>query len=206
MKEIIWATIAAVLFVVGIAAYFYSPQPSVVATTTTLPPKTVETTKTETPEITETTRTITQTAVQTVAPTAPKLKIEYNEELAKKGIEYFKELGCVACHTARAVGVEVGGNLGPDLSIVLLGNVGVERGTAGGPIMMKYFEKHGLKDPVADPQKAAELVAKFLAEGDKELAPTMSTQIDSFRKLYGDDWVNKYIPALIEMFKMAATK
>jgi cytochrome c2 len=91
-------------------------------------------------------------------------------------VEVFKELACNACHTVKGAGIEVGGNLGPDLSKALLGSVGVEKGTAGGPMMSKYFEKYGLKDPAADLNKAAELLAKFLIEGDKDLAPTMAVQ------------------------------
>mgnify|MGYP001772601171 CR=1 FL=1 len=132
-------------------------------------------------------------------------KITYDENLAKKGIQYFKDLACNACHTVKAVGIEVGGNIGPDLSKAMLGSVGVEKGTAGGPMMMKYFEKNGLKDPAADPQKAAQLVAKFLAEGDEELAPTMAAQA-AFKQQLGDKWVNEYIPALVEMLKIVAAK
>lgn len=71
---------------------------------------------------------------------------------------------------------------------------------------MKYFEKNGLKDPAADPQKAAQLIAKFLTEGNKELAPTMMAQIAAFKQQLGDKWVNEYVPALVEMLKMAAAK
>jgi hypothetical protein len=121
-------------------------------------------------------------------------------------LDVFKELACNACHTVKGAGIEVGGNIGPDLSKALLGSVGVEKGTAGGPMMSKYFEKYGLKNPAADLNKAAELLAKFLIEGDKDLAPTMTVQVEAFKKQLGDKWAQEYVPAIVEMLKMAASK
>jgi hypothetical protein len=121
-------------------------------------------------------------------------------------LDAFKELACNACHTVKGAGIEVGGNIGPDLSKALLGSVGVEKGTAGGPIMSKYFEKYGLKDPASNLTKAAELLAKFLIEGDKDLAPTMTVESETFKKQLGDKWAQEYVPAIVEMLKMAASK
>jgi len=194
-KEAVYIVIAIVGIIIGALAFTYSPSPTMVTET-----RTTATTITESP--TTVTAGQAPTPATTTAP-APSVKVQYNADLAQKGIEYFKQLACNACHTVKAVGIEVGGNIGPDLSQTLLGNVGVEKGTAGGPIMMKYFEKNGLTNPAADPNKAAQLIAKFLTEGDKELAPTMSAQIEAFKKQLGDKWANEYVPALVEMFKMA---
>jgi hypothetical protein len=54
--------------------------------------------------------------------------------------------------------------------------------------------------------KAAELMAKFLIEGDKELAPTMAVQSEAVKKQLGDKWAREYVPAIVEMLKMAAAK
>lgn len=196
-REVIYAVVAVVAIIAGALAFTYQPGVEVRTKSTT-----VATTVTESP--------VTVTAAGTTTATTPGAtappKISYDENLAKKGLQYFKELACNACHTVKAAGIEVGGNIGPDLSKALFGSVGVEKGTAGGPILMKYFEKNGLKDPAADPQKAAQLIAKFLTEGDKELAPTMMAQIAAFKQQLGDKWVNEYVPALVEMLKMAAAK
>ncbi|WP_237179452.1 hypothetical protein [Pyrobaculum ferrireducens] len=63
-----------------------------------------------------------------------------------------------------------------------------------------------MTNPSADLDKAAQLVAKFLVEGDKELAPTMSAQVEQFKKSLGDKWATEYVPAIVEMFKMALAK
>lgn len=194
-REMIYVVIAVIGMIVGALAFTYQPGVEV---------RTV--TKTSTTTITESPVTATAAPTQTTPAGQATTAIKYNEDLAKKGVEYFKQLACNACHTVKAAGIEVGGNIGPDLSKTLFGNVGVEKGTAGGPIMQKYFEKHGLTDPATDPDKAAQLIARFLAEGDRELAPTMSVQSATFKQQLGDDWINVYIPAFVEMFKMAATK
>jgi cytochrome c2 len=184
--------------IIGALAFTYNPGVEVRTQT-----KTVTTTITESPV----TVTAQQTASTTAPPSAgPTQKIQYNEQLAKKGLDAFKELACNACHTVKGAGIEVGGNIGPDLSKALLGSVGVEKGTAGGPMMSKYFEKYGLKNPAADLNKAAELLAKFLIEGDKDLAPTMTVQAEAFKKQLGDKWAQEYVPAIVEMLKMAASK
>jgi len=72
--------------------------------------------------------------------------------------------------------------------------------------MSKYFEKYGLKNPAADLNKAAQLLAKFLIEGDKDLAPTMTVQAETFKKQLGDKWAQEYVPAIVEMLKMATSK
>lgn len=195
-KGVIYAAVAILGIIVGALAFTYSPGVEVKTVT-----KTTATTITEAP--------VTVTAPQAVTTpgvSQPQLKIEYNEGLAKRGVELFKELACNACHTVKGAGIEVGGNIGPDLSKALLGSVGVEKGTAGGPMMMKYFEKHGLREPTADLKKAAELLAKFLIEGDKDLAPTMTVQSGAFKQQLGDKWAQEYVPALVEMLKMAAAK
>jgi cytochrome c2 len=198
-KGMIYAVVAIVGIIIGALAFTYNPGVEVRTQT-----KTVTTTITESP--------VTVTAQQAASTTAPPpsagptQKIQYNEQLAKKGVEVFKELACNACHTVKGAGIEVGGNIGPDLSKALLGSVGVEKGTAGGPMMSKYFEKYGLKNPAADLNKAAELLAKFLIEGDKDLAPTMTVQTEAFKKQLGDKWAQEYVPAIVEMLKMAASK
>jgi cytochrome c2 len=194
-RGIIYAVVAILGIIIGALAFTYSPGVEVRTQT-----KTVVTTITEPPA--------TGTAQQAATPPSagPTQKIQYNEQLAKKGVEVFKELACNACHTVKGAGIEVGGNLGPDLSKALLGSVGVEKGTAGGPMMSKYFEKYGLKDPAADLNKAAQLLAKFLIEGDKDLAPTMAVQSEAFKKQLGDKWAQEYVPAIVEMLKMAAAK
>jgi cytochrome c2 len=197
-KGMIYAVVAIVGIIIGALAFTYNPGVEVRTQT-----KTVTTTITESPV----TVTAQQAASTTAPPSAgPTQKIQYNEQLAKKGVEVFKELACNACHTVKGAGIEVGGNIGPDLSRALLGSVGVEKGTAGGPMMSKYFEKYGLKNPAADLNKAAELLAKFLIEGDKDLAPTMTAQVEAFKKQLGDKWAQEYVPAIVEMLKMAASK
>ena len=193
-KGVIYAVVAIVGIIIGALAFTYNPGVEVRTQT-----KTVTTTITESP--------VTVTAQQASSTTtAAPTQIQYNEQLAKKGLDAFKELACNACHTVKGAGIEVGGNIGPDLSKALLGSVGVEKGTAGGPMMSKYFEKYGLKNPAADLNKAAELLAKFLIEGDKDLAPTMTVQAEAFKKQLGDKWAQEYVPAIVEMLKMAASK
>ena len=193
-KGVIYAVVAIVGIIIGALAFTYNPGVEVRTQT-----KTVTTTITESP--------VTVTAQQaSPTTTAVPTQIQYNAELAKKGLDAFKELACNACHTVKSAGIEVGGNIGPDLSKALLGSVGVEKGTAGGPMMSKYFEKYGLKNPAADLNKAAELLAKFLIEGDKDLAPTMTVQAEAFKKQLGDKWAQEYVPAIVEMLKMAASK
>jgi cytochrome c2 len=193
-KGVIYAVVAIVGIIIGALAFTYNPGVEVRTQT-----KTATTTITESP--------VTVTAQQAASTTtAGPTQIQYNAELAKKGLDVFKELACNACHTVKGAGIEVGGNIGPDLSKALLGSVGVEKGTAGGPMMSKYFEKYGLKNPAADLNKAAQLLAKFLIEGDKDLAPTMTVQIEAFKKQLGDKWAQEYVPAIVEMLKMAASK
>ncbi|WP_237179453.1 c-type cytochrome [Pyrobaculum ferrireducens] len=129
----LYAVVAVVGLIIGALAFTYNPGVQVVQKT-----QTITTTITESP-VTVTRTPVTGTA--TTSATTQQIKISYNEQLAQKGVQYFKELACNACHTVKGAGIEVGGNIGPDLSKVLLGSVGVEKGTAGGPIMMKYFEK-----------------------------------------------------------------
>ena len=196
-KGVIYAVVAIVGIIIGALAFTYNPGVEVRTQTNA-----VTTTITESPV----TVTAQQAASTTAPPSAGPTQIQYNEQLAKKGLDVFKELACNACHTVKSAGVEVGGNIGPDLSKALLGSVGIEKGTAGGPMMSKYFEKYGLKNPAADLNKAAELLAKFLIEGDKDLAPTMTVQIEAFKKQLGDKWAQEYVPAIVEMLKMAASK
>ncbi|NAZ33728.1 MAG: cytochrome C [Pyrobaculum sp.] len=196
-KGVIYAVVAIVGIIIGALAFTYNPGVEVRTQT-----KTVTTTITESPV----TVTAQQAATTTASPSAGPTQVQYNEQLAKKGLDAFKELACNACHTVKSAGIEVGGNIGPDLSKALLGSVGVEKGTAGGPMMSKYFEKYGLKNPAADLNKAAQLLAKFLTEGDKDLAPTMTVQIEAFKKQLGDKWAQEYVPAIAEMLKMAASK
>jgi len=116
--------------------------------------------------------------------------------LANKGLSFFKEVGCVACHSIKSLGVS-GGNVGPDLSKALLDSQSQWLG--------RYYKENGLQNPASDPAKAAELLAKFLTQ-PPQYATTMTAQIAAYKSLYGDQWEKEYVPALVELMKMAASK
>jgi len=127
-------------------------------------------------------------------PSAP--SISYNAELANKGLSLFKgELGCTACHTIDSLRVS-GGKVGPDLSNALLG---------GRNVLPRFYRENGLENPAADPAKAAELLAQYLTQ-PPQYSTTMVGQIASFKRLYGEQWEKEYVPALVEMLKMAAAR
>ncbi|ABO09363.1 c-type cytochrome [Pyrobaculum calidifontis] len=147
---------------------------------TTSPSPTQTTTQTQQPQTTE------------QPPSAPL----YNAELANKGLSFFKEVGCVACHSIKSLGVS-GGNVGPDLSKALLDSQSQWLG--------RYYKENGLQNPASDPAKAAELLAKFLTQ-PPQYATTMTAQIAAYKSLYGDQWEKEYVPALVELMKMAASK
>lgn len=199
-SEVLYIALTVVLLVAGIAAFLFQPGVTVVERTVKeeLPPERIEK------------EPIVEKAAEEAAPAeeakpaAPKVTIEFNRELAEQGAKFFKEMACVACHTVKSAGITVGGNTGPDLSLVLIGSPGVEPGTAGGPIMDKWFRAHGLDKPEQNLEKAAKLLADFLCtEPPSDIAPTMHVQIRAFRQSYGDEWCSKYVPALVELFKMA---
>jgi len=146
---------------------------------TTSPSPTQTTTQTQQPQTTE------------QPPSAPL----YNAELANKGLSFFKEVGCVACHSIKSLGVS-GGNVGPDLSKALFSDT---------QWLGKFYRDNGLQNPASDPAKAAELLAKFLPQPPRD-ATTMTAQIAAYKSLYGDQWEKEYVPALVELMKMAASK
>jgi len=197
----VYVALIIVLLVVGVAAWLVQPGVEVVERVEKkeLPPERIE----KEPIVEK----AAAGPAEGAKPQAPKVSISFNEDLAKKGIKYFQELGCVACHTVKTAGIAVGGNVGPDLSLALLGSPGVEPGSAGGPIMMKWFAQNGLSDPAKNLDQAVKLLEKFLCEvPPSDLAPTMNTQIKAFRSTHGDKWCSDYVPALVEMLKMAAAK
>jgi len=119
--------------------------------------------------------------------------ISYNAELANKGLSYFKEIGCTACHSINSLGVR-GGAVGPDLSNALLG---------GRDVLPRFYRENGLQNPAADPAKAAELLAQYLTQ-PPQYSTTMVSQIATFKRLYREQWEKEYVPALVELMKMAA--
>jgi len=133
----------------------------------------------------------TQTASQ--PPSTP--SVSYNAELANKGLSYFKDVGCTACHSIKSLGVS-GGAVGPDLSKALFSNT---------QWLGRFYKENGLQDPASDPAKAAELLAKFLTQ-PPQYATTMTAQVAAYKSLYGDQWDKEYVPALVELMKMAASK
>ncbi len=175
-----WLTLAIIAGVVVIAAVtavaiFGLGAPATKPTTPTTPPTTPPPT-TETPP-----------------PTAT---VTYDEQLAKKGLEYFKTLGCTACHTIKSLKV-TGGAVGPDLSKTLF--------DINSQWIGRYYKEKGLTNPAADPQKAAELLTAYL-NAPPQYSTTMAVQVQTYKSLYGEDWEKEYVPALVELFKMAASK
>ena len=134
---------------------------------------------------------------EAAAATAPKIEIEYDEELAEQGVQLFQQIGCTACHAVRSLGI-TGGAVGPDLSAVLVGNPG-----AAGSVIGQFFSENGLADPAADPEKAAELLKQFLIS-PPDYSPAMKAQVTAYKSQYGDRWQNEIVPAIVEMFKKAA--
>jgi len=126
-------------------------------------------------------------------PSAP--SISYDAELANKGLSYFKEIGCTACHSIKSLGVS-GGAVGPDLSKALFSNT---------QWLGRYYKENGLQDPAADPAKAAELLAQYLIQPPR-YSTTMTGQVAAYKALYGDQWEKEHVPALVELMKMAAAR
>jgi len=118
--------------------------------------------------------------------------ISYNAELANKGLSYFKEVGCTACHSIKSLGVS-GGAVGPDLSKALFSNT---------QWLGRYYKENGLQNPAADPQKAAELLAQYLVQPPR-YSTTMAGQVAAYKALYGEQWDKEYVPALVELMKMS---
>ncbi|RFA95759.1 cytochrome C [Pyrobaculum aerophilum] len=124
--------------------------------------------------------------------------IQYDPNLAQKGIQYFKEVGCTACHSIKSLGIS-GGAFGPDLSKALISPATNVQGLA------RFYKENGLDNPAADPQKAAQLLAQYLIN-PPSYSTTMVSQINTHKSLFGDQWEKDYVPALVEMLKMAATR
>ncbi|MFN3803840.1 MAG: c-type cytochrome [Pyrobaculum sp.] len=183
-----WVTVVIIIAVVVIAAVTAITLSGLGATPAHTPTPT-PTTATPTPPTTPTT----PTAPGTPAPTPGGVK--YNAELAQKGVKYFSELGCTACHSVKSLGIS-GGAVGPDLSKALSSET---------QWLGKYYKENGLTNPAADPEKAAELLAKYF-ESPPSYSVTMLAQVQTYKSLYGDDWVKQYVPAFVEMFKMAASR
>lgn len=124
--------------------------------------------------------------------------IQYDPNLAQKGIQYFKEVGCTACHSIKSLGIS-GSAVGPDLSKTLISPATNVQGLA------RFYKENGLDNPAADPQKAAQLLAQYLTN-TPSYSTTMVSLTNTYKSLYGDQWEKDYVPALVEMLKMAATK
>lgn len=146
---------------------------------------------------TQTTTPTTQTSPST--GTAPTTGIKYDPQLAEKGKQYFSEIGCVACHSIKSLGIS-GGAVGPDLSKALLGNPGA----GSSSVIGRFFKENGLDNPAADPEKAAELLKEFLTN-PPQYATTMKTQVQAYKATYSN-WATDQVPALVEMLKEAAAK
>ena len=131
---------------------------------------------------------------QTSGPPAGGQSISYNAELANRGLSLFKDVGCTACHSIKSLGVS-GGNVGPDLSKALFSDT---------QWLGKFYRENGLQDPASDPAKAAELLAQFLTQPPR-YSTTMAGQVAAYKSLYGD-WDKEYVPALVELMKMAASR
>ena len=138
------------------------------------------------------------TTTQTPPPSSGGVSIQYDAQLAQKGIDYFKSVGCTACHSVKSLGIS-GGAVWPDLSKALTSPSTAVQGLA------RFYKENGLENPAADPQKAAQLLAQFLTN-PPSYSTTMSSQVNAYKSLYGDQWEKDYVPALVEMMKMAATK
>ena len=152
-------------------------------------------TKTATP--TQTTTPTTQTGPST--GTAPTTGIKYDPQLAEKGKQYFSEIGCVACHSIKSLGIS-GGAVGPDLSKALLGNPGA----GSSSVIGRFFKENGLDNPAADPEKAAELLKEYLTN-PPQYSTTMKTQTLAYKATYSN-WATDQVPALVELLKEAAAK
>lgn len=125
-------------------------------------------------------------------------QVQYNQQLADKGKQYFQSLGCVACHSIKSLGIS-GGAVGPDLSKALLGNPGV-----AGSVIGRYFKENGLANPASDPQKAAALLEQYLTE-PPDYSGTMKTQVKGYEAA-NPNWKSEIVPALVEMLKAAAAR
>lgn len=121
--------------------------------------------------------------------------VQYDAKLAQKGIDYFKSVGCTACHSVKSLGIP-GGAVGPDLSKALYSST---------QWLGRYYKENGLDNPASDPTKAAQLLAQYLVN-PPNYTPTMKSQVAAYKSLYGDQWDKDYVPALVEMMKMAASR
>ncbi|AFA39802.1 Cytochrome c [Pyrobaculum oguniense TE7] len=121
--------------------------------------------------------------------------VQYDAQLAQKGVEYFRNVGCTACHSVRSLGIS-GGAVGPDLSKALFSNT---------QWLGRYYKENGLDNPASDPVKAAQLLAQYMIN-PPDYSTTMRSQTAAYKSLYGDQWEKDYVPALVEMMKMAASR
>ncbi|MEM1572499.1 MAG: cytochrome C [Pyrobaculum sp.] len=121
--------------------------------------------------------------------------VQYDAQLAQKGVEYFKSVGCTACHSVKSLGIS-GGAVGPDLSKALFST---------DQWLGRYYKENGLDNPASDPTKAAQLLAQFLSN-PPDYSTTMKSQVAAYKSLYGDQWEKDYVPAFVEMIKMAASR
>ena len=181
-----------VVLIAVVAAILLAPRPTAQQTQ---PPATTQPTSTS--QQTPTSPSPTPPPTTTSSP-AQNPSIQYDAQLAQKGIDYFKSVGCTACHSVKSLGIS-GGAVGPDLSKALTSPSTAVQGLA------RFYKENGLENPAADPQKAAQLLAQFLTN-PPSYSTTMSSQVNAYKSLYGDQWEKDYVPALLEMMKMAAAK
>lgn len=189
MKMLTGIIITAVVIIAIVAALTLSG----LGAASPAPPATTPAPTTPSPTATPTPTTPTQTPPPQVGGA-----IQYDPNLAQKGIQYFRELGCTACHSIKSLGIS-GGAVGPDLSKTLISPATNVQGLA------RFYKENGLDNPAADPQKAAQLLAQY-STNTPSYSTTMVSLTNTYKSLYGDQWEKDYVPALVEMLKMAATR
>ncbi|MBI2844175.1 MAG: c-type cytochrome [Armatimonadetes bacterium] len=132
----------------------------------------------------------------------PKVAIAVDIELAEKGREMFTvTYGCTSCHAVKEAKVS-GQATGPDLSGAMLAWVSLGQVN---PIA-QWFKEQGLKDPAAEPEKAADLLAKFL-QSPPPYAKTMVSQTKQYMTRPGGEkaWKETTL-ALVEFLKTTVAK
>lgn len=154
------------------------------------------------------TPTRTPTPMGTPAPTpgATAAPISFDQALAQQGRQLFTEkYNCKLCHSISSLGVAGLSALGADLSGVLLGQVPAGTAAALHPLP-RWFEEQGLARPEADPAKAGEHLAAFIAS-PPDYAPTQKAQTALFKRTAGEDaaWLSD-VEAITELLKEAASK
>jgi len=135
-------------------------------------------------------------------PELAQLASSLNASEIQRGINLFnKQLTCWTCHMVRSLGLGQG-NVGPDLSAVLLGNPGVP--PSQNPIV-RWYSENGLADPRTNPQKAVELLTEFLIN-PPGYASQMVSVIAGFRQQYGNQTWTQYAHAIAQMLAYASLK